>query len=834
MQAVRPTAGCLRRPLGKQGKRGTSHLATRGWHVTFGWATSLGGCEAPNAGPMFSREHLPGREKVPATTGNRLLPEPRLQSYAGISRGSLRGSAQHHPLDSHALPKTRNGLKMVYTQENRSLAISSPLGEDVLLLRAFTGSEGISQLFHLDLDLLSENDSIHFQDVVGKSITLRIFDGNGGARLWNGFISRFSQGTKNQRLTAYRAQMVPWLWFLTRTADCRIFQNQKVPDIIQTVFSELQFQDFEFRLYGSFASRDYCVQYRETDFNFVSRLMEEEGICYYFEHQDGKHVLIMANDPVAHDRCPNQETAAYHFQEGTRPYEDVVTEWYYQEEFRTGACTRTDYNFETPSTSLAVTVTGNNPYEIYDYPGEYRVRSEGDRLTRIRLEEQTTPAAVSHGGGTCRYFSSGFRFTLTDHYRADLNQTYLLTTVRHTASQGALYETGTGGEEPSYQNSFDCIPWSTPFRPPRVTPQSFVQGCQTAVVVGPAGEEIYTDEYGRVKVRFHWDRKGKRDENSSCWMRVSQVHAGKGFGAIDVPRIGEEVVVGFLEGDPDQPLIIGRVYNKENTPPNGLPKAGMVAGIKSNSTPGGGGNNAIMLDDTKGNEALNVNAQYNMTTTVGHDRAATVKNNDTLTVIVNRSKSITVDETISVGGKKEETVTGHNKLTVVGGREEIISSGEKVTITGGRTEDVTGTEKITITGNRDETVTAGEKITITGGRTEQVTGTEKITIVGHRDETVTSGEVIAVTGETKHNIVGPLEITATASLKLIVGGSSITMLPGSIEIKSAEIKVTGGTIEAVGQDSHKIGGAAITISGGSINSSASAIHEIVGGMVKIN
>ncbi len=364
---------------------------------------------------------------------------------------------------------------MAYTQTNRRIAILTPLGKDVLLLRGLTGTETISQLFHFDLDLLSESDSIKFSDVVGKNVTLRIFDAKGAERQWNGFISRFSQGSQGSRFTTYRAQMVPWLWFLSRTSDCRIFQKKKVPDIIKQIFGDLGFKDFELRLYGDFTPRDYCVQYRETDLNFVSRLMEEEGIYYYFQHKDKKHVLILANDPAAHDPCPNQKTARYEPGGGSIPFEDTVTQWHYQEEFRTGAWAQTDYNFETPSSSLSVTVKGKNPYEIYEFPGEHDARSEGDKLARIRLQEQSVPASVSQGVSGCRYFSTGFKFTLQDHYRSDLNQAYLLTTVHHSATEGGDYEVGSGkDEEFSYRNSFECIPFSTPFRPARTTPAPFV------------------------------------------------------------------------------------------------------------------------------------------------------------------------------------------------------------------------------------------------------------------------------------------------------------------------------------------------------------------------
>jgi type VI secretion system secreted protein VgrG len=528
----------------------------------------------------------------------------------------------------------------VYTQTNRRIAISTPLGEDVLLLRAFHGVEYISQPFSFTLDLLSESPSINFQDIVGKNVTLRIFDTDGGTRYWNGFIWHFSQGTRNGRLTGYTARMAPWLWFLTRQSDCRIFQNKTVPEILQKIFVDLGFHDFELHLYGSFQPREYCVQYRETDFNFVSRLMEDEGIYYYFHHENGKHTLILANDAAAHQPCPNQATARYDSVGGGLVYEDVVTGWSYNEEFRSGGWTHTDYNFETPSTSLAVSVNGRNKYEFYDYPGEHRVRGDGDRRARLRLEEEVVPAVVHEGDSGCRYFTTGFKFTLQDHYRPDLNQPYLLTEVTHIVTSGGAYEVGDSGAETTYRNRFKCIPASTMYRAPRSTPEPFVQGCQTAVVVGPPGEEIYTDEHGRVKVQFHWDREGKKNENSSCWIRVSQPWAGAGWGAVSIPRIGQEVIVDFLEGDPDRPMIVGRVYNAERKHPFPLPAGAAISGVKSNSTKGGGGHNEISLDDTKGKELINIHGQYDMTTTVLHNDTQTVK----------------ADRVIQVDGVHHETI----------------------------------------------------------------------------------------------------------------------------------------------------------------------------------
>ena len=378
------------------------------------------------------------------------------------------------------------------------------------------------------------------------------------------------------------------------------------------------------------------------------------------------------------------------------PYEDVITEWHYQEEFRPGAWAQTDYNFETPGLNLGVSVKGKNPYEIYHFPGEHGARADGDRLARIRLQEQTVPAVVSQGSSGCREFSPGFRFTLQDHYRKELNQEYLLTAVRHVARQDD-YEAGSnGGDEFTYKNSFDCIPFSTPYRAPRITPQSVIQGCQTAKVVGPKGQEIHTDKYGRVKVQFHWDREGKHDENSSCWIRVSHPWAGSGYGSVSIPRIGQEVIVEFLEGDPDRPIITGRVYNAEQMPPNGLPDAGMVSGIKSHSTPGGGGYNEMSMDDTKGKEKITIHAQHDLNETIENDLTIDVKSGN---------RKMTVDSgtnTEIIKGNSSHTVqAGSRTVTVTGGDYSATSTDAAVKLHGqGTGVTIIGdVEGVDITGN---------------------------------------------------------------------------------------------------------------------------------------
>ncbi len=548
---------------------------------------------------------------------------------------------------------------MAYTQKFRRIAVETPLGEDVLLLSSFTGEEGVSRLFRFELNMLSENESVDFDGLVGENVTIRVTLPDASDRYFNGQISRFAQGGRDRDFATYHAEMVPWLWFLTRSAGCRIFQNKKAPDIIQQVFDDLGFQDYALRLYGSFPEREYCVQYRETDFNFVSRLMEEEGIFYFFEHDNGKHTLVLSNDSGAHKPCPKQERARYELTGGGSREDDVILEWESSQELRPGKYALQDYNFEDPSTDLFTQVSGTGDYRIYDYPGEYRKRAEGDRLARLRLDETHTPAKVITGASDCRAFTSGYRFHLEDHYRDAFNSDYVLTLVRHSASQGGDFRSG-GGEEGEfhYRNTFECIPLSTPFRPPRLAPHPVVQGSQTAVVVGPGGEEIFTDKYGRVKVQFYWDRLGKMDDKSSCWIRVAQPWAGKGWGTVFIPRIGQEVIVHFLEGDPDRPIITGCVYNAEQMPPYDLPGEKNKSTIKSLSTKGGGGFNEFRLDDTKGTEQIFLNAERNFDLRVKKDRFETIGGGTNLIVGGDQLEKIQGDCHLKVTGDQNEKIGG--------------------------------------------------------------------------------------------------------------------------------------------------------------------------------
>jgi type VI secretion system secreted protein VgrG len=619
-----------------------------------------------------------------------------------------------------------------YTQENRLIELQTPLGENVLLLQGFSGIEAVSRPFSFELRLLSENPAINFSQIVGQRVTITLRGpGESEPRYINGFVSRFAQAGGDARFSYYHAQVVPWLWFLTRIADCRIFQQMTIPDIIIKVFQSRGFSDFSNRLQGNFPTREYCVQYRETDFNFVSRLMEEYGIHYFFEHDSRKHTLVLANSSSAHSMCRQSVVRWYESAgEGGLPEdEDVITSWRIEQELRSGKYALNDYNFETPGTSLlsttesTTTVAGSGQYELYDYPGRYETNSQGSELSSYRIEEEETSITIAVGAGTCRAFIPGYRFTLDEHYRADMNKVYLLTEVRHTASVGDSYTSGNGaGSAPSYTNEFVCIPGDSNYRPARATPCPHVQGPQTAVVVGPSGEEIYVDSYGRVKVQFFWDRQGERNENSSCWIRVSQPWAGKLWGGIAIPRIGQEVVVDFLEGDPDRPLITGRVYNAEQMPPYTLPDNQTRSTIKSRSSKTGSADNynELRFEDAKGKEQIFIRAEHDLDQRVRNDLREFVGGKRSLIVQGDQLEKVDGAKHSAVTGEYRHQVGANYSLNINGNRDEKV----------GMNYAVNSGELIHLNAGMSVVIEAGVTLTLKAGSNFVAIGPEGVAIQG--------------------------------------------------------------------------------------------------------
>lgn len=594
---------------------------------------------------------------------------------------------------------------MTLTQENRTLHISTPLGTDVVVLTGFSGNEGLCVPFSFELSLVSENTNIAFDQIIGGNVTVSIGSEDGNMRFFNGLISRFSQlsGLGDSGLAHYSGTMVPWLWLLTKTTNSRIFQEKSVPDIVEQVFTEKGFTDFRMDLDGTYDPKEYCVQYMETDFNFVSRLLEQEGIFYFFQHENGKHTLVMGDAPSKHIACPLAEGAIrYHpVTAGASPRDGIIFDLDKMQEIRIGKYTVNDFNFETPTTDLIVGVESQTPLgpgerEVYDFPAEYQTRAEGERLANIRMQAEEVRTTSFVGSGTCRDFSGGYKFDLAGHFRNDMNdKSYVLTSVSHRMTEAA--GASSQGHGSFYKNSFTCVPYEFPYRPACVTRKPMIAGVQTAIVVGLEGEQIHTDEYGRVKVQFHWDRSRQYNDKSSCWIRVSQPLAGTAWGAIFLPRIGQEVIVDFLESDPDRPIITGRVYNGTNTPPYELPAEKTKSTIKTISVPDTGGVNEIRFEDKAGEEQLFIHAEQTLDTRTKGPGREFVGGNRHLIVKKDQLEMVEQDKHLTVKGDYKEQINGTmshraamdwhqmagNNCALEAGTEVHIKGGMNVIIEGG-------------------------------------------------------------------------------------------------------------------------------------------------------
>jgi type VI secretion system secreted protein VgrG len=682
-----------------------------------------------------------------------------------------------------------------YTQGNRPLSVKTPLGPDKLLLIGFHGVDAISQPFSYRLDLLAENATdIPFDKLLGQpcTVTFRWDMDNSKQRFFNGICARVSQGPRDAIFTQYHIELVPAAWLLTRKAQSRIFQHMSVQDILKKVLTGIK---VTWKLQGSFEPRDYCVQYRETDFNFMSRLMEEEGIFYFFKHEDGSHEMIVGNHPGAHLTVDPQPTVPFEEKLGGPRDELRIVAWEKIQEVRSGKYTLWDHSFELPYQNLeadkliqdSVSVGGvshklkvanNDKLEIYDFPGEYAQRFDGidkgggdqpaelqkifqdnKRTVEIRMQEEAVHSLEIQGRGNCRQFVSGHKFSLERHFNA--NGDYVLTSVSLVA-QSASSDYFSGESQMSFATGFTCIPVALPFRPPRRTPKPLVQGTQSAVVVGPADEEIFTDKYSRVKVQFPWDREGKKNQDSSCWIRVTTLWAGKQWGMIHIPRIGQEVLVSFLEGDPDQPIIVGSVYNADMMPPGNLPPSKIGSGVKSRSTLKGTPDNfnAIEFDDTKGKEALWIHAEKDQHIEVEHD--------ETHTVGVDRKKSIGRNEQSSIGKNRTETVGEDEKISIGGNRSETVEKNETITVGGDRTMSVGGKESLEVSKDIQWNITADEKI--------QVGGDSKVEIA--KNASMEVGKKFSLTAEDE--------------IELKTGSATLLMKKdGTIEIEGNDISIKG-------------------------------------------
>ena len=592
------------------------------------------------------------------------------------------------------------------------------LGDDSLLVQQIDGEELISGLFSFQVRVLSEKSDLAFDSIVGQDASLTIALPDGTKQYVHAIVGRFRQAGTTLRFTTYFAELYPKMWLLTRTRNCRIFQNKSVPDIVKQVLGEHGVTSINDTLTGSYDPREYCVQYRETAFDFVSRLMEAEGISYYFEHSDSAHTLTLTDDASSYKDGP--ASLAIGATEVAAGRSDALPECSIEVQVTSDQCKLDDFNFETPSTDLLGTASGDTTnYSVYDYPAGPITKSGVEALATKRVEGLELPRLVLHGTTNNPTIRPGHTVTLTNHPRASANVKYVGWKVRHQATQDG------------YSNEFEAFPADMPFRPALATAAPRIDGCQTATVVGKSGEEITTDQYGRIKVKFHWDQSEASDDTCSCWIRVAQPWAGKAWGAFFLPRIGQEVVVTFLEGDPDRPLITGSVYNAKQTVPYTLPDNQTRTVIKSDSSKGSGGFNEICFEDKKDSEDINVHAQKDLHFTVLNDEIATIKKNRTVTIEE-------ADDTLTVSqGKRTVTVQADEahenkaKLTYNVTSDVALTVGGKmtVTVTGDLTLKVTGAVKIT--GDSDVSVSA------MGAMTQKSTGS--MTTESQQNMTIKAG-----------------------------------------------------------------------------------------------
>ncbi|MEN8237343.1 MAG: type VI secretion system tip protein TssI/VgrG [Pseudomonadota bacterium] len=690
---------------------------------------------------------------------------------------------------------------MLTVQDTVYLSIETPLGKDELVLKRFAGVEALSMPFAFDLSMISKKSDLDFDAVVGQEATVTIAIDE-QMRCFNGIIGEFVQGhtdyMQESGITSYTAKLYPKLWQLKFTKDCRIFQNQTTMDIVTQILQENGVNSFEDRTQNrGKAVREYCVQFNESCFDFVSRLMEEEGIFYFFEHNQGEHKLIMADNVQAYQPCPGAEDSELEMAKTDVDFLNKITHCFVKQSVISKQHDIADFNYETPSTQLFSTLAGKgNEGKVYGYPGLFQDQGEGEEDVKIGMEGDEWPQKHVQGASTIPFFLPGFTTNISGLSREDANKQYTLFEVKHVA------ELDQRQKDALYENSFVGFDASVIFRPTRRTYKPLISGTQTAFVTGKGGEEIWTDKYGRIKVQFHWDREGKRDEMSSCWVRVAQGWASNNWGVLFTPRIGQEVVVSFVNGDPDRPLVTGCVYNADSLPPY-LPDEPTKSTIKTDSSLGGGGYNEIRFEDLKGSEEIYIQAEKDKNVWVKDSRKTDIDCFETLTVGKDRKIDVKGNETHTVDLERSVTVTGNESHTNAANLTHDVTGDESHTNAATLTHDVTGDESHTNAANFTHAVTGDYTLTVDGNLAITVTG--DITI---------NGNSVA------------LKTKATTSLE---SGAETTIKAG------ADIEMEGVNINSKASADLKGEGAMIKMdSSGMADYIASGVTTVKGATVKVN
>ena len=714
---------------------------------------------------------------------------------------------------------------------NRLLVAHTPLG-DALWAVSLSGREALSSLYRFTVRFKSESPELDCQAMIGERCAIELETDRRGRRWLSGQMIDFAAVGHEGRHWVYEATLAPRLWHASRRADFRIWQNQSVPDILYQVLGENAVR-FDMRLKARYKRWTYLVQYRETDLSFICRQLEHEGIFFWFEHAADGETLVLADHLSAHPDCPGYATVPYYSGVQTRPDRDHFDAWRLTRRVETGRLIHADYDFERPSSDL--TTEHADPrghlfdhYTRYHYPGDYLDPGDGAQYAANTLERLQRQQETIHLSGRVRGAAPGHRLTLTEHPRADQNRELTLVAVTYDIADND-YEGAAGSTTSHFHVDVEALPAERPFRPPLATPKPRARGVETAVVVGPPGEEIHTDEYGRVKVHFHWDRHGKKDGTDTCWIRVASPWAGSNFGAIHIPRIGQEVIVDFEHGDPDRPIITGRVYNAEQMPPWSLPANRTQSGILTRSSKGGaagaglrdgaGDANALRFEDKKGAEQVWFHAQKDALTEVEHDESKWVGND--------RRKEIDRDEFNTIHRDRTEVVDRNEKIDVHGWRTETVDLDETLTVHQNRTRTVDGNEALSIHKNRTKTVDKNEtdrigknwSIKVGKNKTETIAMAYLQNVGLGRMENVGLGYSLNV-GMAMNTLVGlsqtsqigidktttvgqHLTLQAGESITLKVGASTLVMkADGTITINGKSIDVVGS--EHIGLDSERI------------------------------
>ncbi len=712
-----------------------------------------------------------------------------------------------------------------FTQDNRPLTISTPLGDNTVLITGLRGREEMSKPFEFTLELVSTTLTLDATSIVGKAVTVTILLPNGtDQRYVNGTVLDFSAGELDTSggVRVYRATIVPWFSLLKFASNCQIFQQKSIPDIIEAIFSDLGCSDYEKQLTQTYAALDYCVQYQETHFDFVCRLMEAAGIFYFFKHTDGKHTMVLADDASKYAACT--ENSVSYYGDFDSSIAGRITSWEHAFRFTSGKYTLTDYNFETPTTDLKATestvisLSGVSSYEQFDYPGKYLTTSDGTSLSKVRMQIYEWPYEVVRGTSSCASFNPAGTFEVSDHpIDSEKSKSFVVLAVEHDIAAPVQYMSETiGRKSKGYSNRFECIPSSVVYRPPRVTPRPHIRGPQSALVVGSSGQEMLTDKYGRVKVQFYWDRVGQKDENSSCWIRVAQNLAGNTWGMQFLPRIGQEVLVEFLDGDPDRPIITGSVYNADQMPTYALPDSQNKSGLRTRSTTEGSDQtfNELTFDDTKGSEQIYFHAEKdfvrevenNDSLKVGYD----VKNPGDQTIQIYNNRTVTLENgtdslDVQTGDRTVTIDKGNDSLTVSEGNRTITISKGNVSVTISE-----GNETVTLSkGNQTTTLDKGnQSLTLSGG---------------NRSATLSKGN------DTVTLSAGNYSLECSSGSATISGMQGVTLKCGSnsIEISPSGVTIKGTMITLEGQSQVSVKGPMVQVNG-------SGMVQVQGGMITLN